>query len=77
MARTKLHIFPHASGDWIVKDEVSGREFGHYSSEGAAAAVGRALARKRGAELLIHDEAGRVRREARRGAWLRSLFGGR
>ena len=72
-ART-IEVRSCAADDWVVT-EAGGRELGHYPSQEAAAGVGRKLARKRGAELLIYAADGRLRDRSRPGGgWLRRLF---
>jgi hypothetical protein len=62
-----------ARDDWVVRED-GGRELGHYPS--AKAAVGRKLARRRRAELLVYAQSGKLQARSRPGAgWLRRLFG--
>ena len=59
-----IHVVPDDGfDDWIVRDD-DGREFGHYPTREEAEPVARALARKRGDELIIHLPDGRTRRES-------------
>jgi Uncharacterized protein conserved in bacteria (DUF2188) len=53
MQRAKIRVFANGDDDWVVKEEVSGREKGHYSTQADAEAVALALARKRKSELII------------------------
>ena len=70
-----IHVFHVDDADWIVKEE-GGRELGHYPSKDAAQEVAHKVARKRKAELLIHDRDGKVEKRLRPSkGWLRKLFG--
>jgi hypothetical protein len=62
--------------DWIVKED-GGRELGHYPSRPEAEAVGRKLARKKKAELVIQDKSGKIEQRSHpyRGWFGRVLFG--
>lgn len=53
MQRAKIRVFANGDDDWVVKEEVSGREKGHYSTQADAEAVALALARKRTSKLII------------------------
>ena len=53
MQRSKIRVFANNGDDWVVKEEVSGREKGHYSTQADTEAVALALARKRKSELNI------------------------
>jgi hypothetical protein len=76
MAQSSIHVVPYGAEDWVVKEEASGRELGHYPTQAAAEEVARALARKRQVELVIHDAKGGVQRQAvRRKGWFGRLFG--
>jgi hypothetical protein len=63
-----------ASEDWVVRGN-SGRELGHYPSRDAAAAVGRRLARKDQAELIIFDLSGETQTEWPAKGWSENIFG--
>ena len=64
-----------AAEDWVVCEEGTGREFGHYATQAEAEAVGVKLAGKRKIELVVQNEAGkRTRRTVSRG-WFGRLFG--
>ena len=64
-----------ADNDWVIREE-SGRERGHYSNRHDAESVGRLLARKRKAALMIHEPTGDVRTErASPRGWIARLFG--
>ena len=45
-----IHIVPIGERDWVIREEGTNREFGHYSSEAEARMIGSRLARKRGSE---------------------------
>jgi hypothetical protein len=55
----ELVVAPGGQDDWIVKED-GGRELGHYPTQQEAEAVGRKLAQKRKADLLVRDPAGRI-----------------
>jgi hypothetical protein len=74
MARVTIHVVPLGPEDWVVKED-RGRELGHYPSRDAAAAVGRMLARKHRAELLIQDQSGKTETERPAKGWFARLFG--
>jgi hypothetical protein len=75
MNGANIHVIPNDSRDWVVKEEGTDRELGHYPTQADAEAVGLALARKRKSEVVIHSQDGKAhRRKARRG-WLSRLFG--
>ena len=75
MNGANIHVIPNDTRDWVVKEEGTDRELGHYPTQADAEAVGLALARKRGSEVVIYGRDGKAhRRKARRG-WLRRLFG--
>ena len=75
MNGANIHVVPNDTRDWVVKEEGTDRELGHYLTQADAEAVGLALARKRGSEVVIHGRDGKAqRRKARRG-WLSRLFG--
>jgi Uncharacterized protein conserved in bacteria (DUF2188) len=73
MTQFSIHIVHLAANDWVVREH-GGRELGRYPSQQEAENVGRPLARKRKAVLLIdgrhdaHDD-----REPT--GWLARLFG--
>ena len=73
----QIRVLPGEHDDWIVKED-GGRELGHYPRKAEAEAVGRKLARKRKAELVIQDTSGKVEQRSHpyRG-WLRRLLFGR
>jgi len=73
-AQKAIHVIAAAANDWIVRED-GGREFGHYPTRREAEAVGRKLAQKRSAELVVQDVTGkRVRSRPRKG-WLARLLG--
>ena len=75
MAQAPIHINYIADNDWVVRED-SGRERGHYSNRHDAESVGRLLARKRKAALMIHEPTGDVRTErASPSGWIARLFG--
>jgi hypothetical protein len=75
MHGANIHVIPNDSRDWVVKEEGTDRELGHYPSREDAEAVGLALARKRRSEMVVHQQGGKVhRRKARRG-WFSRWFG--
>jgi hypothetical protein len=57
--------------------ETGGRELGHYPRKADADAVGRKLARKKKAELVIQDKSGKIEQRSHpyRGWYRRLLFG--
>ncbi|HZT47362.1 MAG TPA: DUF2188 domain-containing protein [Hyphomicrobiaceae bacterium] len=73
--RRGLHVAPGDHDDWIVRED-GGRELGHYPTQQEAEAVGRKLAQKRKAQLLIHARSGEVERlSGRRHGWFARLIG--
>jgi len=63
MAAAAIHVVPDDSfDDWVVRDD-DGHEFGHYPTGEAAELVARAIARKRGDELVVHLPDGRTSRK--------------
>jgi hypothetical protein len=70
-----IHVAPINPNDWLVRDD-TGRELGHYPTQESAETVGRALARKRKAELVVRDLAGRAHRERFAKSWFIRLLGG-
>jgi hypothetical protein len=72
---TTIHVIPCDGNDWVVQEEETQRERGHYPTQDAAVAVGSALSRRRRSSLVIHELDGGVRRlEARSEGWVRLLF---
>ena len=69
-----IHVVASGPQDWIVRED-GGRELGHYPSRSAAVDVGRMLARKRKAELLVQDPSGKTERSRPRRGWLAKLLG--
>jgi Uncharacterized protein conserved in bacteria (DUF2188) len=69
-----IQIVPLRFGDWVVREE-GGPEFGHYSSQAEAEAIGRPLARKRNCGLVVHRAGGGISIRDRCKAWFRQLFG--
>jgi hypothetical protein len=75
MTPTNIHVIPRGGDDWVVTEEESQRERGHYPTQDAAVAVGSALSRRRRGSLVIHEVDGGIRRlDARSEGWLRLLF---
>jgi hypothetical protein len=74
MAKTTIRVHPRAVDDWIVHED-GGREFGHYGSRSEAERVGRMLAHKRRADLVIQDQNGTFHRAKARSGLLSRLFG--
>ncbi len=73
MAQLSIHVEHVAANDWVVREK-NGRELGHYPSQQDAENVGRLVARKRKAVLLInghHD----VRAERVSRSWFARLVG--
>jgi hypothetical protein len=61
MPKLTIRVHPKAIDDWIVNED-GGREFGHYGSRSEAERVGRMIAHKRRAELVVQDQNGNLRR---------------
>jgi hypothetical protein len=75
MGDTSILVIPREGDDWVVREEESQRERGHYPTRDAAVAVGRALSRRQKRSLVIHELDGGVRRlDARSQGWGRLLF---
>ena len=70
-----VHVACNAPGDWVVAEEGSKREFGHYATRAEAEAVGAKLARKRKAELIVQDETGKQTLRPTSRGWFSRLFG--
>jgi hypothetical protein len=64
-----------AAEDWVVCEEGTGREFGHYATQAEAESVGVKLARKRKIELVVQNEAGKRTRRTTSRSWFGRLFG--
>jgi hypothetical protein len=75
MNGANIHVIPNDTRDWVVKEEGTERELGHYPTQADAEAVGLALARKRKSEVVIHGQDGKAHRRKGRGGWLSRLFG--
>ena len=72
---TSIHVIPCSREDWVVQEEESQRERGHYPTQDAAVEVGSALSRRRQASLVIHELDGGVRRlDVLSEGWVRLLF---
>jgi hypothetical protein len=76
MAKTTIRVQPKAVDDWIVHED-GGREFGHYGSSSEAERVGRMIAHKRRAELVVQDQNGNLRRTKPQTGLFARLFGRR
>jgi len=75
MNGANIHVIPNDTRDWVVKEEGTDPELGHYPTQADAEAVGLALARKRKSEVVIHGRDGKAHlRKVRRG-WFSRLFG--
>jgi Uncharacterized protein conserved in bacteria (DUF2188) len=75
MTDTNIHVIPCGGDDWVVQEEESQRERGHYPTQDEALAVGSALSRRRRAALVIHELDGGVRRlDVESEGWIRLLF---
>jgi hypothetical protein len=75
MGHTSIHVIARSAEDWVVTEEESQRERGHYPTRDAAVAVGSALSRRRRRLLVIHELDGGIRRlDARAPAPVRLLF---
>jgi hypothetical protein len=75
MGDTSILVIPREGDDWIVKEEESQRERGHYPTRDAAVAVGRALSRRQKRSLVIHELDGDIHRlDARPQGWMHRLF---
>jgi len=80
MAAVRIHVVQLAPEDWVVRKDDRRepghfRELGHYASRDAAIIVGRKVAAKDRAKLIIHDQAGKTRSERPAKSWLATLFG--
>ena len=75
MNGANIHVIPNDTRDWVVKEEGTDRELGHYPTQADAEAVGLALARKRRSDVLVHGQDGKARRRKARRGWLSRLFG--
>ena len=77
MADASIHVIAHQGDDWVVREEESQRERGHYPTRDAAVAVGRALSRRRRRSLVIHELDGGIHRlDAHPQGWMRRLLEG-
>lgn len=75
MPDANIHVIPCAGDDWVVREDESQRERGHYPTQDAAVAVGSALCRRRKTSLVIHELDGGVRQlDVRSEVWIRRLF---
>jgi Uncharacterized protein conserved in bacteria (DUF2188) len=73
MASLSIHIEQRAHDDWIVREN-GGRELGHYSSQQDAENVGRRLAARRKAVLLVNGRS-ELRSESDPRGWFARFFG--
>lgn len=76
MVKPTIRVHGRATDDWIVNED-GGREFGHYRTRSEAERVGRMLARRRRAELVVQDQNGTLRRATPRAGLFARLFGRR
>jgi len=53
MNGANIHVISNDTRDWVVKEEGTDPELGHYPTQADAEAVGLALARKRKSEVVI------------------------
>jgi uncharacterized protein DUF2188 len=72
MAQLSIHVDQLAADDWVVREK-GGRELGHYPSQREAEDVGRLVARKRKAVLLVNGRSDTRESESR--GWFARLFG--
>jgi uncharacterized protein DUF2188 len=72
MAKTTIRVFAAGEADWVVQED-GGRELGHYPTKASAETVGRTVARKRRAELVVQESDGRMRRKNFGGLFSRLL----
>ena len=54
MSGANIHVIPNDTRDWVVKEEGTDRELGHYPTQADAEAVGLALARKKRSKVVIY-----------------------
>ena len=74
MTLAAIHIAPDDDfDDWVVQDD-SCQELGHFPTRESAELVARALAQKRGDELVIHLPDGRTTRQSFRRGWVARFF---
>jgi hypothetical protein len=52
--KTNIHLVPTEGEEWALREEVSGRDLGHYSAFREAEAVARKAARSRKVKLIVH-----------------------
>jgi hypothetical protein len=71
MAQLSIHVEHLAADDRVVREK-GGRELGHYPSQREAEDVGRLVARKRKAVLLVNGRSDT--REAQSPGWIARLF---
>jgi hypothetical protein len=72
MAQLSIHVDRLAADDWVVREK-GGRELGHYPTQREAEDVGRLVARKRKAVLLVNGHADTPKSDSR--GWFARLFG--
>jgi len=60
MSKKNQHVVPH-SGGWAVRGAGNERATSVHSTQSAAVAAGRDIARNQGSELLIHGQNGQIR----------------
>ena len=76
MPKMTIRVHSKAIDDWIVNED-GGREFGHYGSRSEAEHVGRMIAHKRRAELVVQDQNGNLQRAKPQAGLFARLFGRR
>lgn len=60
MARKNIHITHRADGSWAVKGEGDKRASSLHATQGTAISVGRPLAERNQAELVIHGRDNKI-----------------
>jgi hypothetical protein len=60
MSKRNQHVVPHEEG-WAVRSAGSQRATSLHSTQGAAIAAGRDIARNQHSELVVHGRDGRIR----------------
>jgi len=61
MSKKNIHVTHRQTGDWAVIGEGDDRASSRHTTQSAAIAVGRELARRNRSELVIHDRENRIR----------------
>jgi hypothetical protein len=73
MDGSNIHVVPCSGDGWVVREEASQRERGHYATREDAIAVGSALSRRRKGLLVVHELDGGIRRVDVEQGWLHLL----